>query len=186
MPRLATIIICLLLSVIIGLFLIWPKYQEFRDVQFRIRGKETEIENQEKYFSQLHDISGKLKGYEADLAKLDSSLPDSPSVVSVLNFFQKTSIQNGLIFKKTKSFSVGLSKKSAGAQSSSQKTEEAEIASGIKEISIEFEVAGSYSALKNFISALERSARFIEVDSFFSSGKEEVRSFSLKIKAYSY
>ena len=189
MPRLATIIICLILSVILGFFLLWPQYQKFSDERWRVKEKEAERNNQEEYFVHVESIANELLGYETELSKIASALPYSADIPALLNFLEKAAFRNGLILTKITSFSLG---KPQSTSQSSQQQEESTI-SRAKDINIEFEVTGSYSALKNFISTLEKSARVIEVESIIlkikrglEEGKEATPSFSLKIKTYYY
>ncbi|MBZ9569588.1 type 4a pilus biogenesis protein PilO [Patescibacteria group bacterium] len=185
MSRLTLIIICFFLILLISLFLIWPKYQELRALKVEVEEKETEFRYLEEYFSKLNQLSQELKKYEAQLSKIDFALPSDSSLtlLSLMNFLQKASSQNGLVFKEFSSFSIILPKPLAEISS----PQESQLPSGIKEIYLNFEVAGSYSALKNFLNTLEKSAKLIEVeDVSFSFGEEEIFSFGLKIKTHSY
>jgi len=172
MSRTTAILISLLGVFIIGFFLIFPQYQNLKETNLKIQEKRTELQYKEEYFSNLKKISEELKNYELELSKIDSALPSDPSLPSLFNFLEKASSQNGLILKYVGSFSVTPSEK---------KPE-------IKEIDLNITVAGSYPAFKNFLSTLEKIARFVEVENVaFSFPKEEEPfSFNLKIKAYSY
>ncbi|MBZ9571757.1 type 4a pilus biogenesis protein PilO [Patescibacteria group bacterium] len=185
MPRLITAIICLFLTLILGFFIIWPKYQDLRDLKLEIKTRETELNYREEYFSDLNKISEELKKYEAELSKINDALPDDPSLPSLLNFLEKASSQNGLVFKKLGSFStVSLKKPTRTATPSEQQPLSP---SEIKETRLGFEVSGSYSALKNFLSTLEKSARLIEIETIsFSFEEGEIFSFALEIKTFSY
>jgi len=173
MSRQTTILINLLAVFLIGFFLVWPQYQNLRRLNIEIQTKRTELQYKEEYFSNIKTISEELKKYETELSKIDSALPSGPSLPSLFNFLEKTSSQNGLIFKYVGTFSVT----------------PLEANSGIKGIYLNIAVAGSYPAFKNFLASLEKTARLIEVDniSFSTPQKaEEPFSFNLKIKAYSY
>ena len=154
------------------IFLWWPKYQDYSNLKFDIAGKKAELQNKNEYFSQLSDLSLKLKEYGTELSKIDSALPLSPEVKDLLNFLGKTSSQNGLILEK-----VNLEKISPLEKNSK-----------ILKTSLTFSVTGYYPAFKNFLSGLEKSGRLIEVESvsFSSSKKEEAFPFDVKIKTYSY
>lgn len=170
MPRLATISICLFLTLILALFLIWPKYQDLRSLRIKIKTKETERQYQEEYFSNLNKIYEELRQYETEISKIDSVLPREPSIPSLLNFLEKASTQNGLVFKELGSFSIIPPKEGR-----------------IKEIYLDFSVSGSYSFFKNFLNTLEKSAKIIEVENIsFSFEEGEAFSYSLKIKTHSY
>lgn len=165
--------------------MIWPKYQKLSTLKLEIENKETEFRYIEEYFAKLNQLSQDLKKYENQLSKIDFALPSdsSSTVISLINFIQKASSQNGLILKKLKSFSIILPKPPAQAPGAPQ----AQPTSKVKDISIDFEVSGSYFSLKSFINTLENSAKIIEAENLsFSVEKEEISSFSLEIKTYSY
>jgi len=185
MSRLTPIIICFFLILLIAFFLIWPKYQELKGIEAEIKVKKTELQYSEEYFSKLNQVSQRLKGYEAQLAKIDFALPSdaSLSLLSLMNFLQEASFQNGLVFKEFGSYSIASPKPAATTPGSP----ETELPAKIKEIRLNFEVSGLYSALKNFLIALEKSAKIIEVESIsFSFEEGEIFSFALNIRTYSY
>jgi len=185
MSKLFLIIPCLLLAILIGLFLIWPKYQELSTLGIDIENKETEFRYIETYFAKLEQTSQELKNYGDQISKINFALsPDSSStLLSLVNFIQNAASQNGLILSKINSFSVSSPK----SQVQGAVTPSTQAASKIKEISVDFEMTGSYFALKNFLNTLEKSAKIIDVENISFSVKErEISSFSLKIKTYSY
>lgn len=183
MSRVIFISLCFLFIILIGFFLIWPEYQKFSTLQLEIKAKETELGNIEEYFSKLNQLSQELKDYEGQITKLSSSLlPDSSlTAITLINFVQKASSQNGLILVKIEPFTITPPKPlttSSGASQSQTK---------VKEIYFDFEVSGSYSALKNFLNTLEKSAKIIEVENIsFSLKEKEIPTFKLEIKTYSY
>lgn len=170
MPRILIISICIFLTLALGIGLIWPKYQGLKNLEFKIAQKESELKSQEEYLTNLRNISQELKQYQDNLLKIDSALPDGPSLPSLFNFLQKACSQSGLVLGDIGSVVV-----------SSQKE------SDIKEFHIGLSVSGSYTALKNFLYVLENSVRLIEVENiYFNSEKKEPFSFNLAIKVHSY
>lgn len=188
MSRLATIIFCLIISIISGFLLLWPQYQKFDEAKWQVKGKEKERDNQEEYFAHIESLSKESEGYPEETKKILSALPSSPDVPDLLNFLHNASSNNsGMNFEKITSFSTQQSKKTPSAS-----PEEESNISGVKEITVEFNVSGDYAGLKNFISTLEKSARIIEVESI-SFKKQAAQTegeakllFSLKIKAFYY
>lgn len=177
MPKISISFILLALSLTVGVIFLWPRYQEMDNLQIKIANMEQEIQNLDKYYQQLSAISKKLDEHQEELTKIDSALPSEFSAPSFLRFLQKVAPENGLILTSAGPFS---------AQPLSQKAD-------IKEIQGSLELSGSYSSLKNFLKALEKSARLIEVDSIsFSVPKteegeiSEIFNFQLGIKTYSY
>ena len=184
MSRLIIIFLCLLFIILVGFFLIWPEYQKFSTLQQEIKAKETELGYIEEYFFKLNQLSKEIENYQSQLAKLSSSLLSDSSLttISLINFIQSASSQNGLILKKIESFTIASPKPATPSPGVSQPTTK------VKEISFGFETSGSYFALKNFLNTLEKSAKIIEVEnvSFSFAEKEEIPTFELKIKTYSY
>lgn len=173
MTKSIAIIILLISILVIGVFLVFPKCQDLGSLQLEIGKKRAELQYKEKHISNLQEVSEELEKYKPELSKIDSALPSEPSLPSLFNFLQKASSQSGLIFRNVDSFSVATPE---------EKPE-------IKEISLNLGVSGSYSAFRNFLSTLEKSARLIEIENIsFSSPKEKETSFSfdLRIKVHSY
>jgi len=184
MSKLIFIFLGIVAILAIGFFLIWPKYQKFESLKVDIENKELELRQTEDYFAKLERTAEDLKGYQTQISKIDFALPDDSSfaTISLINFIGNASGANGLIFKKLKSFSITSPKPSAQAPGAPVQPQ-----SKVKDISLDFEVSGSYFALKNFIQTLENSAKIIEVENLsFSVEKEEVPSINLKIKTFSY
>jgi len=184
MSRFIFIAIFFLVISLIGVFLVWPKYQELKNFSEEIKAKETEFGYIENYFQKLNQLSQELEKYETQISKIDFALSSNSSLtlLSLVNFLQSASSQNGLIFKELSSFSITSPKPPAGTP-----TPESQPLPKIKEISLGFEVSGSYFALKNFLRTIEKSAKLIEVENVsFSIEKEGLSPFSLDIKTYSY
>ena len=172
MTRILIIIVCLALSTLLGVLFLWPKYQNLKNLQLQMENKEIEINNRNTYFQNLRSLSEKLEGFKEDVAKIEAALPSNPSPPSFYNFLQKTVSENGLILKNIGSFAV-----SPLASNPS-----------LKVISLPLGVSGSYASLKNFLGAMEKSARIVEVNtiSFSAPQNEELFDFTLEIQSHSY
>ena len=163
---------CFILAVAFSSVLIWPKYRDLQTVELQIKAKKAEYEAREKYFSELYSVSEKLKGYEAELAKIDSALPKDPSMPSLLNFLQGATAQAGLTLDTMTPAGI-----SPGSET------------GLKTITLSMQVSGSYSSFKDFLLILERSSRLLNVESIsFASPQSADKpfSFSLTLKTNSY
>jgi len=167
------ILICLFaLLALGGYFLCWPRYKEFQEKKSEIETKDEEIRLKEEYLSNLETLSEKLLTYSEQLSKIDSAFPVNPSSAVIFNFFEKASSQNGLILTQVD-------------MSETQESSEGRI----QEIPSSISVSGSYSAFKNFLSAVYASSRIIEVKSInFSSSEEgkDLFDFDLELKTQSY
>ncbi len=169
MNRSNIIIICFLLTIVLGAFLLYPKYQDFVVLEKQVQTKENQLESKQEYLSDLSQNSEQLKKYQEKLLVIDAALPSNLSLPSLFDLLQKTASQNGLIVKDMSSSSVA-------------NTE------GIQEVGVHLKTVGLYSSFKSFISALEKSTRMIEIESFSFSTPQEggIFDFILTIKTYSY
>lgn len=165
------IAISLFLTLLLGIGFLWPKYQDLKDIQQKIKNQQAELQSREEYFSGLISISEELKKYQDSLSKINSALPEDPLLPSLCDFLQKAASQSGLVLK-------GISPSLASPLKE---------LSGIWETSLSLQLEGSYSSFKNFLSIIEKSARLIEVENIsFSTEKETPTTFHLRIKVYSY
>ena len=178
-PILLSVINFAIIAILAFYFLI-PKYQDLSYSNMQAELRVDRLKNLQEHFSELSSLDQELSAYQAEMAKVQSALPEDPSLASVFYFFQESAKQNGLLLT---SISFSSTKRE---QANKEKTE-------IKEDIFSVEVTGSYTAFKNFLSTVERSARLIEIESIsFSSKKEEesvskdLFSFELSVKVYSY
>jgi len=165
-------IFCFLISLGILFLGILPLSNQLRNLNLETEKKNLEIRYKENYFSDLREIAEKLEKHQESLTKIDSALPEVFSAPIFFNYLQKISSESGFVLKDMKfSESSFLEEKPA-----------------IEEHSFSLCLAGSYGGLKNFLSNLEKSARFIEVESIsFSSPKEEeIFEFDIRINTHSY
>ncbi len=172
MNKIIAIIILSLLAIFLLVFLVFPKHQDIRVFQAEIRRLKANSEHLQAYALDLQKINKNLEKYNQVLSKIDSALPSELFLPDVISHLQKTSAGNGLIFKDFSSLV-------------SQPLKEG---SDIKKHSLGLTVVGSYPAFKNFLSALEKSARLFTIEniSFSTPGEEELFSFSLTLKFHSY
>ena len=178
MPK--TLIIFVIFLVIIGLgyTTLWPNYQKLKSLQGLLKERVVELKSLEEYFSSLEKNLQDIKEYSDSLAIINAALPSEPSIPSLFMFLQSKASENGLILRNIGQFSIA--PKEEGKK--------------LKEINIGAELAGSYSSLKNFLSALEKTERIIDVEEFSltppaektPTGSEAIFNFNLKLKTYSY
>lgn len=166
------IIVSFALVLILGSLILWPRFQDLKLLNNQIGKMEEQLRSQENYFSNLNDAKTKFKEYELELSKIDSALPSDSSLPSFLNFLQKACSQSGLVLKSISPF---------GSSAMEEKSD-------LQANQTSIQVSGPYTAFKNFLSVLEKSARLIEVENIaFSSPQEEsIFNFSLRIKVTSY
>jgi len=167
------IAVIVFLALLAGFYLTLPKYRQFRDLQTELSKKEAEYQSKAAYFSQVNYTLREIKKDPETLTKIDTALPEKFSLASLIYFLQKKTAENGLILKK-----ATLTRASAAGTGSA-----------LKEASFSLELLGSYASLKNFLSALEKSSRLIEVGDISFSSREKFQqtySFNMIIKVNSY
>jgi Tfp pilus assembly protein PilO len=179
MSRPLAIIIGLILLVALGIAVVFPEYQNLNLLQLKIKEKEAEFQSGKEYFSNLDDISEKLKEYEENLSKINSALAAEPGLPALFNFLQTAASQNGLVLRKIAPTLPSPLKEELVKEGWSPE---------IRETGINLIVTGSYPSFKNFLSVLEKTARMVEVESISLSILEEEGpiDFNLRIKVYSY
>jgi len=185
MSKLIFIFLGIVAILAIGFFLLWPKYQKFNELRVNLGNKELELQYVQDYYAKNEKLFEDLQEYQGQISKIELALPDDSSfaAISLINFIGNASSKSNLNLKELKSFSV--TSPTPLAQTSGAP---AQPSSKIKNILVDFTVSGSYFNLKNFIDALENSAKIIEVENLsFKTEKEEAApSIDLKVKTFSY
>ena len=173
------IIVGLCLAILLAAGFSVPKYRSLKLLQSNVKEKETELQTERKYFLEVDEAKEKLKEFEEELSKINSAIPLDPGLSSLGNFLQLAASQNGLVFKKILPSPSGSLKEEFIKKGFSPE---------IKETGVNLTVSGEYSAFKNFLSSLEKTARMTEIESITFSGSEKGApiDFNLKIKVYSY
>ena len=159
-------ILFLMTALVIFSIFIWPEYQRIKSLETKIEEINYQIKNQEDYLSYLKDIDKKIKEeYSVKISLIDYALPEDPNLPLLYDFMFKTCSQNGLILT------------SISNDVSEPKDEET------GKTSLGLELSGTYSSFKDFISALENSARIFEIESIsFSSPEEKDLPFDFNLK----
>ena len=161
-------------ALILASYLFLPQYQEFKGVRSQVNQMQTQVLETERYFSNLGQILENLRNYEDSLEKIESALPQDPSLSSLLNFFQKKSSENGLLLKNISTVK------------GRRKEEKKGILAKVEETYLNLNLSGSYLSLKGFLETLEKSSRLIEVENIYIEILgERLPEYNLLIKVYS-
>lgn len=166
-------IFLLILLILAGIFFWWPKVEETLDLREKLKIKEAEVKQREEYPKKLIAISHELEQYSDELDKIDSALPEEPSIPVLFNYIQKTTSENGLILESVSLTSVSSAKDKIG----------------VREVSFSVSATGSYSSFKNFLASIYINARLIDIKSIsFTSPDEETGlfNFSLNFATYAF
>lgn len=165
--RLIIVIIMLVAAVVLGVILVWPKFQDFQQIQSDVDQKQSELDSKTSYYSKIKEIWSKLEEYKDVLTRIDSAFPVAYSVPALFYYLQRTTGETGLVMENL----------TLGGFSGER----------IKETDVTLQASGSYASLKTFLEALENSVRFFKVKNIsFSSPDKGMFSFEIRITAYSY
>jgi type IV pilus assembly protein PilO len=171
MIRLIPIIsVSLLLLVILGgVFLLKPQYEDLKGLKLELEITTIDLEQKKAYYSKLNEINEELEKHKADIAQIDSALPIDPSIPALFYFIQVTASENGLVLGNIKEGTM-----TQGEQ--------------FRDIPLSVSLLGSYNALKNFLNAIYKNSRMIEVTSisFSSPAKGGDFTFALELKTHSF
>ena len=165
------ILIAASLSLLLIFTLVFPRYRDLDYLKKEILGKEAELHSQEEHLQHLLEVSKEIQEREESISKIDSAIPKEAFLPELLNFFQKTASQSGLILEEVSPTVVSSGEEEA-----------------IKITRVDLDLKGYYFDFKNFLLIVEKSARLIEIENiFFSSDKsEELFTFELSTRVYSY
>jgi Tfp pilus assembly protein PilO len=177
--KLMLVIFLIVVNLLLIFFLVVPKYTEFMSLRQKLGERQAEFDGKYNYYAEVSQKARELQANKEAIDKIDSALPTNVSFGDLVYFLQKKSAEDGLVIKNFQLV----------------KSTVINPQSNIKEIIISLNLLGSYSAFKNFISSLEKSARLFELPnisfSSISSGSAgalqgQSYPFILTIKTYSY
>ena len=161
------IAIILFVILLLSFFLVVPEYRAFKELQLELGKKKAEYNAKYGYYSEIIKSYSDIQTRKEDIEKIDDALPVDSNFGSLVYYFQDRASESGLILKN-----LFL----ASSKSSSQSDTTGSSKSKINDITFSLNLLGSYSALENFISSLEKSARLFEITSI-SFGSQASSSF---------
>ncbi len=170
MPRSLILWISLFLILIFGVLILWPKYEDLRSIKIEVERKQKELQYGKEYISGFLNLKERLKEYQNEILKIEDSLPFELSLPCLFSFFQKASSENGVILT-----ALSWSEPSAFGKNSR-----------IKQTIFNISVSGSYQSFKQFLSYLEKSAKFFGIQNIAFSSDEEPFNFDIKVRTFSY
>lgn len=162
------------IALALGFFQVWPEYQEFVQLRNEITMKQQQLKNQEDYFSDLRRSKEQIEIYKRRLAKIDAALPLNPAIPALYHDLETMSLSSGLVLISIESLVESFDE---------------EVDSSVLRTSAKLKLIGSYEGLKEFLSRVESSARFLNIHSikFIIPDQEgEGITFDVGVTAYSY
>ena len=165
------ILIISAVAVLLIFTLVFPKYRDLDYLKKEIIIRESELQSQEEHSQKLSGILEEIEVRRDSISKIESALPEEPSLSELLNFLQKSASQSGLILEEVSPQVVG-----GGVKGE------------IGDTLVNLVLKGTYPDFKSFLSLIENSARLIEANSisFEYSEEGDLLSFEMSIKVRSY
>ena len=180
-----SIIIILVISFLIFILFVLPKYQESSLLQADLFEKQAQYESRVNYYLKISDTFQEISQRQDDLKKVDSALPADFSLAQILYFLEEKAKFAGLDIK-----SITFLKRETTQNSAEVSNKE------IKDVDFNAKIFGSYEGLKYFLMSLERSSRLFEVESisFVASpqsqtnqkNQKQSHDFELDIRTHTY
>lgn len=173
--KLIIIIACFAAGAGIILFLTWPGFQKFQELQKNIEFKKTDLATKVEYYALINKTAAELDLYKEEFDKISQNTMASEFVLpSLFDLLAQKASQNGLILEEIKLGGIIAVKENPPT-------------GGTKQTNISLQVAGSYDSFKNFLLALEKSARLINIqDISFSTPSEPSKPFLFKLNIQTY
>lgn len=155
-------------SLIFGIFVALPRFQELSVVQKELNAKQTELESKDRYFAHLKDLQDRIDSEEL-VAKIDAAIPNDPQLPALHDFLQSTAAESGLSLR---SIAVSQGTIAPGTR--------------LQRMSTSLQLGGQYEGLKIFLSALLRASRMSDVESINFSSPQAGTGFVFTIRTTSY
>ena len=170
MSRTLFIGILLFCGIVLGIFLTWPKYQDFQQLSFELQARQQELENKGIFFADLAKVKEDIAQLKESYVKVEAALPLDSQLPALYDFLQKSA-----------AFS-GMSVRNISASIDNQKQ-----ALLMRTIPVALELTGSFNAIKEFISRLNFASRIITLQSLnISSLNQETGRFIVTIQLHTY
>lgn len=149
-------IIVIIISLLLVLLFVLPKYQEANDLQASLKQKQAEYNGKAVYYAKISELLTQIQARKDVLEKVSSSLPSDFSLADLAYFFQKNAADNGLNIK-----SLEFSQASPVAY---RKTSIVGATKELKNVLFTVNFLGSYQGFRNFLATLDASSRLFETN----------------------
>lgn len=166
------ILINIALTIIIGVFFFYPRYEAYSDAAVQAANKKKEIKDYQSYLNKIKLVKEEIERNKILMDKVASAIPNKPEISSFLDFLSNNNMGVSL---EDIMWSEEYSKKEKIATS----------------YRINAHIAGSYFSLKNFFYYLENTARLVEIlntdiEAPETGNENEQMNCNLVLRIYSY
>ena len=172
-------LISFIVSLILIFVFVFPLFSSAREIYSDLNQKRQEIEK-------LKELSGKIGKIEQDydsiseaVEKVLLALPEEKDLPQLLVQFEKIAVNNGLLLESIEFGEISKKEESDFIRSIKDYetlNQSKKMLSTFPNSSVLLKVAGSYSSFKNYISALEKNVRSMDIYSIQFSNDSKMRS----------
>ena len=166
MKRLHIFIIILAAVVLVGYFLVYPAFQEMMLGRDDLAAWQQKLAQAQESKKKLGELETKYQSIQDEQDRIMQALPPSEDIPGLLVQMEALASQNGLIID---SLSFVYPQSDTGARINVSETEGSVAATGsslpagVKVLSVNLNLNGNYSSLKNFLKAAENNLRLTDV-----------------------
>jgi hypothetical protein len=190
---LGTFIICLILSVALGFFLVVPKYSAYSDAKKINAENNANLEDLKTKQNMLDDMFVKVQEKTSQLDAADEAIPDKPDVPEVYAYIEALTKSVNLTIGTIQVVDTNEdpSEEQAGAASNASipvdpTVKSSSISPTIGVIDINLQVSGSFNDFVSLLGKLQKSLRLIDVQSIniASADGRDGLAFIVSMKTY--
>ena len=155
-----SIVLVVVLMVLMLYFLVMPVYQESFKLGQEILVKQSQYDRASTYYMKVYALLAGIRERQENLGKVDDALPSEFSLAPIVYLLQK----------KADDANITITNIALAQPATSLRPEAEEEIQTVQPVSFALNLVGTYQNLKNFIVALEKSARLFEINNIaFSS-----------------
>ncbi|MFH1461156.1 MAG: type 4a pilus biogenesis protein PilO [Patescibacteria group bacterium] len=143
-------LISLAASLLLIFFLLSPLWNSTKILRAEISHEQKELDSLEKLLIKTEELEQTYQGLKEQADKVLLALPEQEDLSFLLVQFENLSSVNGLLLESINFGSLNKAKEEVGF--------------GFPSLNLEINLIGSYETFKNFISALDKSVRLMEIE----------------------
>ena len=173
-------LISFIVSLILIFVFVFPLFSSAREIYSDLNQKRQEIEKLKELSSKIGKIEQDYDSISEAIEKVLLALPEEKDLPQLLVQFEKIAVNNGLLLESIEFGEISKKEESDFIRSIEDYetlNQSKKMLSTFPNSSVLLKVVGSYSAFKNYISALEKNVRSMDIYSIqFSFSESGMRS----------
>jgi Tfp pilus assembly protein PilO len=155
-------LIILAASLALGYFFIPSHWSSVEALRTELSQKKQTLNELNELLEKISQIEGEYQNISDEAQKIFLSLPAKRDIPYLLVHFENLASSNGLLLESINFGQLGKNEQQTAQQT---KIQSANILSNLPCFTADLNMTGSYEAFKNYLAALEKSARLMDVKS---------------------